>query len=432
MRYDSFDAPTSCNSDALAGINDFVEGFVAYQKRSVNVIATADEQADCALANIYAGMLWMFLERPDAANKAQPYLDRANAANNLNSREQGLLELLRAWHKYDIPKAIQAAESVLADNPQDLSTLKVAQYHLFNSADAKGMLRLSRQCRKANESRAPVYSMIAFGHEQCNDIEAAYQSASMALEINPNEPWAHHALSHIHLSRGEIVKGKAFLQNVNHSWSELNSFMYTHNWWHLALFHLADGDGAAALAIYDEHCWGVQPEYSQDQIGAVSLLARLEIAGVDIGERWLALKPFLQSRTDDVLQPFLTLQYLYGLARLGMDEADVLLENITRQSIAPFIKADQRLWIDVAIPAAQGVYAHARGDWAVAAKKLAGVRRHLWQIGGSHAQRDLFDQFLLDARIRCGEHDKAKTMIVQRRKYEPDNPLLHSWMESVR
>ena len=59
--------------------------------------------------------------------------------------------------------------------------------------------------------------------------------------------------------------------------------MYTHNWWHLALFEIAAGEPDAALASFDARVWGVQPDYSQDQINAVSLLARLECAGVDVG-----------------------------------------------------------------------------------------------------------------------------------------------------
>ncbi len=428
MLCDIYGAPISCEQNALSGINDFVEGFVGYQKRSVNVIKTAEQNPDCALANIYAGILWMFLERPEAPAKAQPFLDRAMAATKLNERELGLRTLLSAWHQYDIAKTIKVAEDLLNAYPQDLSTLKIAQYHLFNSADATGMLRVAQSCLKANQNRAPVHSMIAFGHEQANEIELARASALNALEIDPNEPWAHHALSHIHLSNGAIKEGRQFLQGVSDSWSELNSFMYTHNWWHMALFHLADGEAEQALSIYDGRCWGVQPEYSQDQIGAISLLARLEIAGVDVGERWQALQPYLVSRIEDVQQPFLTLQYLYGLARLNINEADQLMNNIELQASSPAVPQDQALWKQVAIPAAKGVYAHAKADWPLSAKCLGDVRRTLWQVGGSHAQRDLFDQLLLDARIKCGEWDKAKTMITQRQKYEPDNPLLHSWM----
>ena len=117
------------------------------------------------------------------------------------------------------------------------------------------------------------------------------------------------------LTQGRIDEGAHFLECVSPTWTELNSFMLTHLWWHVALFKLSQGCFAQALEIYDRHCWGVAKDYSQDQVGAVSLLARLEIAGVDVGSRWQELAGYLVARAGDTVQPFLTLQYLYGLAR---------------------------------------------------------------------------------------------------------------------
>ena len=72
--------------------------------------------------------------------------------------------------------------------------------------------------------------------------------------------------------------------------------MLTHNWWHLALFAIDLGLDDQALALYDQQVWGVVKAYSQDQIGAVSLLARLELAGVDVGERWQDVADHLATR----------------------------------------------------------------------------------------------------------------------------------------
>lgn len=423
---DIFGAPTSCSADALVGINDFAEGFVRYQKRSANVMKTAKAHPECGLANIYTGILWMFLERPEAPQKALPFIQQAQACTGLNHREKGLLSMLEAWQAYDFDKAIKCCDEVLKEYPADLSTLKIAQYHLFNKADSKGMLALAQRCLPANQDRAAVHSMVAFGHEQCHQIDEAERSAQRALAIESTEPWAHHALAHVHLSRGSIDEGKQFLSAMSPAWAELNSFMFTHNWWHLALFEIASGNTDDALRIYDDYCWDVEPEYSQDQIGAVSLLARLEIAGVDVGNRWQALSAFLESRASDVIQPFLTLQYLYGLARTGSNAGKALLGEIKRQASEPAVSQDKTLWNEVGIELAEGVYAHGTGDYALAAAKLSTLRQSIWRIGGSHAQRDLFEQLLLDALWKSGQQEKAEKMMVKRLQWEPDNPLLHS------
>jgi hypothetical protein len=165
--------------------------------------------------------------------------------------------------------------------------------------------------------------------------------------------------------------------------------MVTHNWWHQALFALEERDHDAALRLYDTRIWGVAKDYSQDQVNAVSLLARLELAGVDVGDRWQDVANHLAVRLEDQVLPFLDVQYLYGLARAQRPEADVLLANIERQPGA--------LWQQVAAPTARGLLAHARGQYARAVQELDRALPRMIEIGGSHAQRDLFTRIHRDA-----------------------------------
>lgn len=431
QRFDSFGSPTSSPLSALDGINDFCEGFVGYQTRSVNVLQAADENPDSALANIYAGILWMFLERPEAPLKSAPYSERAVAAGGLNHRENGLLEMLGAWQQHDYPRLRAIADTLTSEYPQDLPLLKIAQYHAFNAGDNAHMLALAYKGLSVNAHLAPMHSMLAFAHEQAHALDEAERAAHTALDIYADEPWAHHALAHVHLGRGTIEQGLSILTRSAPSWQNLNSFMFTHNWWHVALFDIAQGDLHHALKIYDERCWGVQPEYSQDQIGAVSLLARLELAGVDVGERWQQLLPFLETRTDDVVQPFLTLQYLYGLTKAGSPHADELLNLIHQQVDAPVVAQDAVLWKEVGIDLAEAMVAHARGSYERAEALMSPIRGQVRRIGGSHAQRDLFDQILLDARLRSGQWVKARKMLEARQRYEPDSPILKQRLNQV-
>lgn len=429
--FDSFGSPTTSSHAALAGINDFSEGFVGYQSRSVNVLETASEHPDSALANIYAGILWMFLERPEAALKSRPFSEQASKIDGMNQREQGLLAMLIAWQAHDYLKVRSIADGLIEQYPQDLSLLKIAQYHAFNAGDAAAMLRLANAGFKANKHLAPMHSMLAFALEQCNDIDAAERAAHEALQIDADEPWAHHALAHVHLGRGSIVEGRRLLSASAQSWQGLNSFMFTHNWWHVALFDIAQGDVSSALQIYDQRCWGVEPEYSQDQIGAVSLLARLELAGIPVDDRWQQLRPFLETRSDDVIQPFLSVQYLYGLARCGSNKAYDLIELIRQQPKKPQVAQDQQVWCDVGVPLANALMAHAQQRYAEAAELMDPIRKQIWRIGGSHAQRDVFEQILLDARLRAGQWEAARKTLEHRRQFEPDNPILERRLNKV-
>jgi hypothetical protein len=204
------------------------------------------------------------------------------------------------------------------------------------------------------------------------------------------------------LTEGRLHEGLAFMQGVSDTWTGLNSFMVTHDWWHVALFLIDLGRDTEALEVYDRHAWGVEKAYSQDQIGAVSLLARFELAGIAVGERWNDVADYLMSRLDDQVLPFLDLQYLYGLARAGRSTgADTLLRHM--EAFAPLAPPSTRsAWERVCVPTAHGLLAHARGDFAGAIDHLGLALPRLVEIGGSHAQRDLFEQLYLDALVRSG------------------------------
>jgi tetratricopeptide (TPR) repeat protein len=296
--------------------------------------------------------------------------------------------------------------------------VKLGQYLAFNRGDAPAMLRGILAVLPANAYTAYAHGMAAFAYEQAHRLDDAEAAARLALSLQRREPWAQHALAHVLLTRGHADEGIRLLEGVRATWTDLNSFMLTHLWWHLAVFYLARGRFEEALALYDHQVWGVSPAYSQDQIGAVQLLARLEWVGVDVGPRWAQLGEHLQARGADTTEPFLSLLYLYGLARAGRPEADQLLAAITSRAQASLGEA-QLAWRDAALPTAQGLVALARGDAAAADAALSQGLPRLTRIGGSHAQRDLFAQLQIDAASRAGHWRDAQQALELRRNADP-------------
>jgi hypothetical protein len=416
----------------LGGIDDFVGGFLGYETRATNVLTAADADPDSVLANVYAGFIWMCLEAAGAEERAQVYLDRARgAASGANAREALMSGQLERWIAGDIPGVQRIGAEIVSRFPRDLASVKLHQYFSFNRGDAAAMLAIAKQAEAANADNPHIHGMLAFGYEQMHQLDEAERSARRALKIKQKEPWAQHALAHVMLSTGRVREGVAFLGEAQKTWVDLNSFMYTHNWWHKALFHISMGDSAAVFDAYDNHVWGIEPGYSQDQVGAVSLLARMEIAGLDVGDRWQQLAEYLRLRASDTLQPFLTLQYLYGLARADFAEADTLMAAIEDKA-ARSAAYDRLVWQEVALPAARGVFAHARRNWVDAARWLSIANPRLTEIGGSHAQRDLFGQILLDAHLKLGNWAIAEQMLEMRRTWDPDGVPLNRDLTLVR
>ncbi|MGA8392830.1 MAG: tetratricopeptide repeat protein, partial [Burkholderiaceae bacterium] len=319
---------TLADPASLGPLNDFVEGFIACEARVVNVLNVADTEPS-PLVQACCAALHMFAESGDAPRNAAPFIQAARRCTmEITPREQRFVEAVAAWVDGDLPRAIALHEEQARERPRDLASIKLGQYHLFNLGNSPGMLRIVLPALQAAADMPYVHGMAAFGWEQCHLLTQAEAAARRALAIRPKEPWAQHALAHVMLTQGRITEGRDFMEAVSGQWTDLNSFMVTHNWWHLALFALELDDTEAVLDLYDRQVWGVVKEYSQDQIGAVSLLARLEIAGVNVGERWQDVADHLAPRLDDHVQPFLDLQYLYGLARAGRTEAGVLLSRI--------------------------------------------------------------------------------------------------------
>ncbi|RZL89459.1 MAG: tetratricopeptide repeat protein [Variovorax sp.] len=398
---DSLGNPVSLTDAAsLRAVNDFVDGFVSCEARAVDVLSAADDPSPIVQA--YCATLHLFAESREAASNARPFIERAQAAAaRATPRERRFIAAIAAWADGDIARAIALHQEQAREHPRDLASLKLGQYHCFNTGDCPAMLRLALAALPAAADVPYLHGMAAFGWEQCHRLREAEASARRAIAMERKEPWAHHALGHVMLTEGRLAEGLDFMQGVSDTWVGLNSFMVTHNWWHVALFLIDLGRDTEALAVYDEQVWGVVKDYSQDQIGAVSLLSRFELAGIDVGDRWQDVASYLAQRQDDHVLPLLDLQYLYGLARAGRPEADALLRNI--EAFAPQASPSTRAaWQRVCVPAAQGLRAHAGGDFTAAIEGLGLALPRLMEIGGSHAQRDLFEQVYLDALVRNG------------------------------
>jgi len=410
---------TGAGPATLQGINDFIRGFLAYENKAVNVLAAAEADPGCCLANAYAAMIWMFLEAPEAPAMAAPFIASAQAAaGGASPREVLAVQMVAAWARGDIPQVLSICEQVAQEWPTDLAMIKLAQYHLFNLGDAPGMLRLALYALPVGENSPYVHGMIAFGYEQCHLMAQAEAAARRAIEIEPSDPWAHHALAHVMLTLSRADEGIAFLESVAPTWAGLNSFMHTHNWWHLALFYISRGRVADVLRSYDEHVWGRAKTYSQDQAGAASLLARMEFAGIDVGDRWQDVAEHVAVRGADTVSPFLTLQYLFALARAGRPEAAVLMQAIADRAGAP--AHDRVAWAEVALPAARAIMAHRAGDYDAAIRLMGQALPRMAETGGSHAQRDLFEQIHLDALIQAGRVSAAQQVLEMRRSYDLD------------
>lgn len=409
------------NPAAIDGLNTFDTSFLTYGTTAAAVWEAARADPACVMAQAKAAALEMFLQTGESVAKARPWLRNAEPhLAKATEREQLWHAQVAAWVAGDAEKAIGLTEVIATRWPQDLAAVKMAQFHMFHVGDLAGMLRIAEFALPHHRETAEMHGMLAFGLEEMNRLDEAEAAARQAIALKRNEPWAQHALAHVMETQGRCVEGLETMLGFSDGWADKNSFMRSHNWWHAALFALDSDQPEKALQLYDDQVWGVWKEYSQDQVNAVALLARLEFAGLDVGARWQDVADYVEKRGPEHVEPFLDAHYLLALSRAGRDAAAQQLLGSLRDYVASQPeRLTARIWRRIGLPLAEGVAAYGRGDWRQVYEKLPAALDGLQQIGGSHAQRDLFWQLWLQAAAKAGEKAAIKPHLERRAEERP-------------
>ncbi|BAY27578.1 hypothetical protein NIES2100_74030 [Calothrix sp. NIES-2100] len=391
---------TTEKAQAIAAINRFIDQALYYGKDAETAILQAiAADPTCALAHAYAAAYYLSQENSKAWQQAQPYLQIAQQHSaKITTREKLYLQAISAWANQEIEVAIAIHEKITNRFPQDLISVQQGQYHYFYLGEPEKLLQIAQKVLPRNQENHYLYGMVAFGLEQCNQLKAAEKMALRAIALNRYDPWAHHAIAHLMETQGRVDEGITWMESFADTWENCNSMLYTHNWWHIALYYWQLENYQKVLQLYDRHIWERANKQSpKDQVSAISLLLRLELRGVNVGNRWEAISPYLYSRIEEHALPFQDLHYVYALTKAGHhDWVKQMLQSMQYHTlrINPFLR--QR-WLEVAIPAARGMVAHAQGDFNTTVAELKPVLSRLHTIGGSHAQQVLFQQVYQDA-----------------------------------
>jgi len=234
-----------------------------------------------------------------------------------------------------------------------------------------------------------VLAMRAFSLVEQGDHARAIDSGLSALELQPADARAHHAIAHVHEMAGAASAGIRWMRARRAAWAE-GSVAATHCWWHWALFHLTLGEVGAALDLYDRHVRAARTGDVADLIDATALLWRIELLGGCIGFRWQHLATDWAPHIEDGYCSFTDIHAM--LAQVGAGEwpaARRLERHLLRHAPAPGRYGETtRL---VGLPSCRAILAFGRGDYGRVLDLLVAKPAVVRRIGGSHAQRDLLE-----------------------------------------
>lgn len=363
----------------------------------------------------------------------------------LNEREALHRTALLSWLEGDWRAAARSLDQLLVRWPADLVALLVGHQLDFFLGDAANLRDRVARSASALPADHPhqgfVLGMLAFGLEETGSYEHAEDVGLAALERNPDDVWAVHAVVHTYEMRGRADDGLRFLRTRESDWAADNLFT-VHNWWHLALFLLEAGTPDQALAVYDDHLHNdASAGVPLEMLDASALLWRLRLEGPDVdegcGPRFAVLADAWAGRMDAV--PWYVFNDAHAvMAFVGagrLDDARAVTNRLARFGTArrggPSGPGTNR-WMtnEVGLTTCRALLAFGEGRHADVVDLLLPIRATTNRFGGSHAQRDALQRTLLESALRCGRNDLARALLAERLTLRARS--VHGWSQRAR
>lgn len=400
---------TTDDATAVAAADDFAARLLRLDQGVEAILDAAKRWPDTPIVQLYAATFWLYGQTDGALETAAVHL-RACDALAMNTRERALHRALALWHGNDNLRAVEAMEAITTEWPSDLLTAKIAEFLYYVLGQQYMGPRFRAHMRRLEGAHAEdpdFLAMTAFASELCSDYVATEAVAERALAIEPRNPWAQHALSHVLIRQGRVAEGLARLESFLPLLATCGRPIRCHDAWHLALLHLEQLDVAAAMRVFRTHIWGITPDFVVEQLDAIALLWRIEMAAGPMDAQWPSIAEHIATRALETFMPFMNAHYVYALARAGRaDVVEAALAGVRARSAADDEEA-KRVWAPVGRAVIEGAAAFGAGDRARAAALLDPVMPMMTSIGGSDAQDDLFRQTYLRSLQAAGRHVDA-------------------------
>jgi hypothetical protein len=406
---------------ALDSWNKCQMAFLAHGATTPGHLGAALTSApDFALAHAVKGMFYTLLGRRELLETAHEALAAARTSAKetaISPREQHFIDALAMWLDGQPRMALTHFEALLIMDPSDVLAMKLDHATRFVLGDGKGMRAMLEKVMHAygpdHPGRGYLMGCYAFALEETGEYTRAQTVGREGMLISPDDAWGLHAVAHVHDMTADAKGGLKWLAGREHAWAHCNNFRY-HVWWHKALMHLDLGEHDIVMNLYDHEIRKDKTDDYRDISNATSLLSRLELDGVNVGNRWEELADLSANRTEDGCLIFADLHYMLALVGDNREaEIKTLLGRLHRD--AKSSKTDlERAMANPGLSAAEGLEAFGEAQFDKAFINLAKARATIQDAGGSHAQRDVFERLTIDSGIRAGFLDEAEMILAER------------------
>ncbi|MGC2856061.1 tetratricopeptide repeat protein [Novispirillum sp. DQ9] len=419
-------ALTGATPAAVDAYDAAVHAFNIYRGDPIALIDQAIAEApQFAGAHIFKALACAVATEPEATAAARALAGHARTLP-MSDRDRSLLAAVDHITAGNWTAAGLALDAHSMCHPRDLVALQAGHLVDFYRANARNLRDRIARALPQWSADVPGYSIVlgmyAFGLEESGDYARAEDTGRRAVEAQPLDCWAHHAVAHVLEMQGRAAEGVAWMRDRVATWSGADNFFKVHNWWHQAMFHLDRGETDQALALYDGPVRAERSAVVLDMIDASALLWRLELAGVDVGDRWGELAAAWDAHADGRLYPFN--DWHAAMAYLGAGREADAARLLAACRSADAANGEVAAWARrTGADLIEGFTAFRRGDHATAVERLHAARFIANSFGGSNAQRDIIDWTLTEAALRGGLRDVARALVNERLALKPRSGL---------
>ena len=412
---------TASSSDSAEKFAKFTSSYMGFRRETGAILKEiTDVDPDMPMARCAKGYLAkLFGSSNHSARGARISQDLTDHVKDVGAtdREMRHAAALAAWCDGDLDKTTRIWEDILLEYPMDGLALRLAHFTHFYSGDGRKMrdsvARILPLWPEDHPNYGFLLGMYAFGLEESGQYEKAEGYGRAAVERNPKDAWSVHSIAHVLEMTERHEEGIAWVEGLENDWSTVNNFRF-HLYWHKCLFHLERGEFDLVLKIYDEQISSdIASDFYLDICNCSSLLWRLEMFGIDVGDRWYALVEVARNHLEDKDLIFVSLHYLMALIA-GGDKAAVEQMFEGMRSWSEMDETQARICAEVGLAVAEGLRLAREQRFTDAVKAMEPVRYKLNLVGGSAAQRDVFTMIMLDAAKASNDALIARALFAER------------------
>jgi len=406
--------------EALGSWDGVILGVLSHgQSTGGHLTALIERDPYFAMGHAMKGLACLMLGRREMiapAVAANDEAKRALALGGATAREWLWCLALDDWLAGKPTQSIGRMEEAIKLNPADTISMKLSHGIRFMLGDNQGMLRSVERVLSAHGPSHALYGYAlgchAFALEETGSYDKAERVGLRGLQFADDDAWGLHAVAHVYDMTNDTGRGIDLIDSNMPAWGHCNNFRF-HVWWHKALLHLDDGDVATVLDLYDRKIRDEKTDDYRDISNATSLLMRLEIEGVDVGDRWVELADLAERRTEDGCLTFADMHYM--LALIGEPRADAvdrLNAGVAERAEASDDMAE--VMTSPGLATSRGLAAFGDADYGQAFAHLKTAQPDFQAMGGSHAQRDVFERLTIEAGLRAGRLAETEALLRSR------------------